>query len=176
MKALFTSLVMIFSLGTLMAQVDVPLNETNGHVEYTEVVAVDGLAADKLYKRVEHWFNTYYKNPGSVIETADPAKGISGKHFIMVYNTVNGKQNLYGKVRYFVDVFVRDGRYKYTINDVYLYQTPKIYVEEWLDESAANKDVNLGYLSQVDEFIQATIADLKKTLANPLPEEAADDW
>ena len=176
MKAILTSLVMIFSLSTLLAQVDVPLNESTGHVEYTEVVNVDGVAADKLYKRVEYWFNNYYKNPSSVIETADPAKGISGKHFIMVFNTVNGKKNLYGKVRYFIDVFVRDGRYKYTINDVYLYQVPKIYVEEWLDESAANKDVNLEYLRQVDEFIQTTIADLKATMAKPLPEEAADDW
>lgn len=176
MKAIITSLFMIISTAAIWAQVDVPINESTGHVEYTEVVSVDGVTADKLYKRVEHWFNSYYKNPASVIESNDPAKGISGKHFIMVYNTVNGKQNLYGKVRYFIDVFVRDGRYKFTINEVYLYQTPKIYVEEWLDESAANKDVNLGYLSQVDEFIQTTIADLKKTLGSPIPSEAADDW
>lgn len=176
MKAIFTSLILMIGTITLMAQVDVPINEGTGHVEYTEVVNVDGVAADKLYKRVEHWFNTYYKNPGSVIETNDPAKGISGKHFIMVYNTVNGKQNLYGKVRYFIDVFVRDGRFKYTINEIYLYQTPKIYVEEWLDESAANKDVNLEYVKQVDEFVQTTIADLKKTMSSPIPSEAADDW
>lgn len=176
MKAFITALFLCFSLSTVFAQVSVPINESTGHVEYTEVVNVDGVAADKLYKRVEHWFNNYYKNPSSVIETNDPAKGITGKHFIMVYNTVNGKQNLYGKVRYFIDVFVRDGRYKYTINDIYFYTVPKVYVEEWLDESAANKDVNLEYLRQVDEFIQTTITDLKKTMASPIPSEAGDDW
>ncbi len=176
MRYLLLSLMMFTSLQAAIAQGDLPINAATGHVEYTEVVNVDGVTADKLYNRAEYWFNNYYKNPGSVIQEANTDKNISGKHFVTIYNEVNGKKNQKGNVRYFIDVFVRDGRFKYTINDIYFYQIPKIYIEEWLDESAPNASVNLDYILQVKEELNALLADLKKTMASPIPTEAADDW
>lgn len=176
MRIFILSLCLMALTNFSFAQGELPLNESTGHAEYTEVVEVDGATTDKLYKRLEHWYNQYFKNPGSVIEEANAGKNIKGKHFIMIYNEVNGKKNLYGKVRYFIDVAVRDGRYKYTVNEIYLYQVPKIYIEEWLDESKANADVNRGYLTQVQTEITALIDDLKATMGKPIPSEAADDW
>lgn len=176
MKHLLLSFLTVVSTYPLFAQATLPLNESTGHAEYTEVVNVDGITADKLYQRLEHWYNTYFKNPTSVIQEANAGKNISGKHFVTIYNEVNGKKNQKGNVRYFIDVTVRDGRYKYTIDDIYFYQVPKLYIEEWLDTSVPNADVNLGYVSQVTAELTALIDNLKKTLGSPIPTEKADDW
>lgn len=169
------TLIITFAIST-SAQVSLPQNESTGRVEYIEVVNVDGATAAQLYKRLTHWFNTFYTNPGGVIEKREENAEISGKHFIKIHDVLDGKQYPKGNVRYFITVQVKDGRYRYVLDDIYYYQTPKLYIEEWFDETAVNKDIQYKYLEQVKIFMDDLLVSLKTTMGQPLPEEGGDDW
>lgn len=177
MMRIFSLLVVMSALSlSLSAQADMPRNESTGKVEFIEVVNVDGATAAQLYKRLAEWYKTFYTNPGSVIEKREENAEISGKHFIKIHDFMDGKQYPKGNVRYFISVQVKDGRYRYVIDDIYYYQTPKIYIEEWYDETAVNKDVQYNYLEQVKTFMDDMLKSLKDTMGKPLPEEGGDDW
>ncbi len=159
------------------AQAPVPIDEATGHVVYTEVVNVPGVSQAELFKRLEHWFNTFYKNPTSIIQTKDAATGkIDGKHTIYVYNEVNGKKNQHGQVKYTITVEAKDGKFRYRIDDIFFFQTPKLYVEKWLDEKAPNKTAQFGYLQQVHDYMTDLVNQLKTTMNKPAPVKAGDDW
>ncbi len=169
-------MVLLFAMATY-AQPPVPIEEGTGKVVYTEVVTVAAANQAELYKRVEHWFNTFYKNPASTIQSQDAATGsIVGKQTIYVYNEVNGKKNQYGQVKYTITVDVKEGKYRYKIDDIFFEKVPKLYVEKWLDPNAPNKTVQFGYLQQVHDYVTDLITKLKATTAKPAPAAAGDDW
>lgn len=169
--------VALFVVVFAFAQPPVPIEEGTGRVVYTEVVNVAGVNQAELFKRLDHWFNTYYKNPASIIQTKDAATGkIDGKHQFYVYNEVNGKKNQYGQVKYTITVDVKEGKFRYRIDDIFFFKQPKLYVEEWLDDKAVNKTVQFGYLQQVHDFITDLINQLKASMAKPAPASGGDDW
>ena len=172
------SLVALFFVGTMsiVAQVELPRNESTGKVEFVEVINVDGATAAQLYKRLAHWYNTFYTNPGGVIEKREENAEISGKHFIKIHDVLDGKQYPKGNVRYFITVQVKDGRYRYVLDDIYYYQTPKLYIEEWYDETAVNKEIQYNYLQQAKTFTDELVSSLKANMSQPLAEEGGDDW
>ncbi|MDX2001096.1 MAG: DUF4468 domain-containing protein [Chitinophagales bacterium] len=170
-------LALIACYGTVTAQAPVPIDKTTGHVVYTEVVNVNGASANDLYKRAYYWFNTFYTNPSSVIISYNESTGlVKGKHSIMVYDTLDGKPNKKGMVKYEIEIQAKEGRYKYTINEIYFFQTPKLYIEKWLDASAPNKNVQYGYLGQVHQYMTDLVANMQKTLSQPIPTEKKEDW
>jgi hypothetical protein len=155
----------------------IPIDKETGHVVYTEVVNVNGTSAEDLYKRMYYWFRTFYVNPSSVIEAdSRPSAYIKGKHAVIVYDTINGKANKHGLVKYTIEVAAKDGRYRYTINEIFYDVVPKLYVEKWLDDKAPNKLVNYNYLNQVDSFMGNLVTKLKATMAEPVPEKKKDDF
>lgn len=177
MKKLILPLIILFLAISANAQPPVPIEEGTGRVVYTEVVNVPGATQAELFKRVDHWFNTFYKNPASIIQTKDAAIGkMDGKHTIYVYNEVNGKKNQFGQVKYTITVEAKEGKYRFKIDEIYFYKVPKLYVEEWLDPKAVNKDVQYGYLQQVHDYMTDLTAKLKETLATPVPGSGGDDW
>lgn len=177
MKKLILPLLILFIAFVANAQPPVPIEEGTGRVVYTEVVNVSGASQAELFKRLEHWFNTFYKNPGSIIQTKDATGGkMDGKHSLYVYNEVNGKKNQYGQVKYTVTVEVKEGKYRYKVDEIYFFKAPKLYVEAWLDANAPNKDVQYGYLQQVHDFMTDLTTQLKTTLSKPVPGSAGDDW
>lgn len=154
-----------------------PVDETTKKVVYTEVVPVEGVSQADLYARLSSWFKTYFPNPTSVIKSQDAVNGkITGQHGLYVFKTLeDGKQFKVGQVRYSIDVQVKDGRYKYTINDIFKLESPKVYIEEWLDESNPDKVNRFSYATQVDEHIKEVIGMLKEAMAKK-PEVKKEDW
>lgn len=177
MKKLILPLLILCFAFMANAQPPVPIEEGTGRVVYTEVVNVPGASQAELFKRLDHWFNTFYKNPASIIQTKDATGGkIDGKHTIYVYNEVKGNKNQHGQVKYTVTVEVKEGKYRYKVDEIYFFKAPKLYVEAWLDASAPNKDVQFGYLLQVHEYMTDLTTQLKATLSKPVPGSAGDDW
>ena len=175
---LFVFAVLLAGIPHLFAQKPaIPLDETTKKAVYTEVVKVEGVSQADLYNRALAWFKSYFPNPTSVIKAQDPATGVlSGQHGIYYYKTLeDGKQFKAGQVRYSVEVLVKDGRYKYTIDDIFKLESPKVYLEEWLDESDPDKVNRFHYATQVDKNMQELIAKLK--LAMQTGKEAEkEDW
>lgn len=178
MKRIALSVLMLLFAMAAFAQPPVPIEEGSGHVVYTEVVNVAGANQAELFKRLEHWFNTYYKNPTSIIQTKDASTGkIDGKHQFYVYNEVNGKKNQFGQVKYTITVDVKEGKFRYKIDDIYFFKAPKLYVEAWLDPKAPNKDTQFGYLQQVHDYMTDLIKQLTATMNKPAPAgTGGSDW
>lgn len=159
---------------TLLAQV--PIDLTTGKARYEEVVTVAGANKDELFKRLDHWFNSYYKNPTSVIESKDATIGsIKGKYRIDLFTTVpNQPKAKKGLEYYTIEVNVKDGRYKYTVSDIFFYNTPKIYIETWVSDKASANEKD--WASQAHKGITETLENLKKTLSEPVGQKAEENW
>jgi hypothetical protein len=85
--------------------------------EYTEVVTVEGKTADQLYSSAREWFAETFKSAQDVLQMDDPVAGKligkgmgSGRH--------KGMVSVPFSYEYQVKVFVKDGRYKYTIENI----------------------------------------------------------
>lgn len=100
-----------------------PTNE-NGQVQFEEVIQVQGASADQLFLLARTWFVDYFKSAQDVIQFEDKSNGvIKGKGLSeIVYQS--GK--LFGTplintayLNYTITIQVRDGRYKYTIDNLF---------------------------------------------------------
>lgn len=173
LNALFVAFIVLFCLD-VMAQV--PVDQTTGKARYEEVVTVSGANQAELFKRLDHWFNTFYKNPASVIESKDEAGGkIKGKARIDLFTTVpNQPKAKKGLEYYSIEVAVKEGRYKYTVNDIFFYNTPKIYIETWMtDKATANEK---DWVNQTHTAITEVLNNLKKTMSEPLGTTEEENW
>lgn len=155
----------------------IPLDETTKKAVYSEVVKVEGVSQADLFNRALAWFKSYFPNPTSVLKVQDPATGVvSGQHGIYFYkNLEEEKQFKMGQVRYTVEVQVKDGRYKYTVDDIFKLESPKVYLEEWLNESDPDKINRFNYAAQVDKNLQELIAKLKIAMQTG-KEAEKEDW
>ena len=163
---------------------DLEINKSTGRVIYDDVIEIAGASKDELYRNVEAWFNTYFKNPTSVIQGKDAESGkITGKHAINIYRSVKEKGEMIkknaGMIKYSIKVLVKPERYKYVITDIFKVTSPKLYIAKWLDENDPAKALNYDYLEQIDEHMQRLIANLtdyiEEEVARP-DEEAEEDW
>ncbi|MDZ4845981.1 MAG: DUF4468 domain-containing protein [Chitinophagales bacterium] len=170
--------VLLTGISVLFAQKPaIPLDETTKKAVYTEVVQAEGITQADLYNRALAWFKSYFPNPASVIKVQDPTTGVvSGQHGIYFYKTLeDGKEFKVGQVRYTVEVLVKEGRYKFTIDDIFKLESPKVYLEEWLDESDPDKVNRFNYASQMDKNMQELIAKLKIAMKTGKQAEK-EDW
>ena len=160
-----------------------PISERTKKVTYEEVVTVSGADMKELYARSHNWFNTFYKSPSTVIKEASEANGtIVGKHSINIYKYIQEKKkdppkkHQAGLVKYSITIMVKEGRYKYTITEIFKHQSPKLPIEKWMDENDAHKADNYAYLAQIDEFMKKLTEDLKAAMSKPSGDAAGDDW
>src|SRR5690606_38555916 len=139
------------------------------------VVEVSGVSKTELFNRLEYWFNNYYKNASTVIELKDENAGtIRGKHRVDLFTTMpTGQKVKKGLEYYSINVMVRDGRFKYTIDDIFFHNVPKIPLENWLGEKASANEKE--WVAQTHKFISELIEDLKKTLKQPIPQSKEDN-
>lgn len=159
------------------AQVNLPIDEKTGKTVYTEVVQVEGADQVELYGRALNWFKTYFPNPASVIKEQDALSGkIAGQHGMYIFKKLDdGTDFKAGQVKYTVEVQVKDGRYKYQVDDIFKLASPKVYIEEWLKDSP-DKEAQTGYLKQVDTQVTGMIAKLKEAMAKPVEKAEGEDW
>lgn len=187
-KVLIIAISIIIGLATLVSAQkkgeiiyetpEIPVDETTQKITYTKVVDATG-SKDILFKRALTWFNRYYKNPTNVIREKDEAAGkILGKARIKVLNPPDKKgiQTMKGIVVYTLSCELKDGRFKYTVNDINLKTTSYYACEQWLDtESQTYSHVYNFFLQQVNDEINKTLAALEKHVTAS-DEKKLEDW
>lgn len=112
-KLLLIVLASIFC-GSILAQTNEPTPIT-----YSAVVQVDGVDADELFARGRQWFAQSYNNSKVVLQMAENNRLVgkallSFKYDAKVYSVFDCQ------VDYHILIECRDGRYKYTIDNLYL--------------------------------------------------------
>lgn len=154
---IFILLLSFLCFNELKAQEDI-LPIIDNHVTYTAVVKVDSVTLKDLYSRAKKWIQHTYKTPKDVIQIDDAESGeISGAGSFKI--------NYYSRSPYIlhhVNIMVKDGRYKYTIDHIsYSDNKGENFKLELFPNSWAGK--NKLYKS-VDEHIKEMIASLQKAM------------
>lgn len=146
-------------------------------VMYTGVEEVGGTSAE-LYKKTLAWFNSYYKNPTSVIKSKDEeAFTITGKHRFNTYMTdaKTGAQSRGPMCFYTIKVMCKDGRYKYDIIDLTEKGATAVPVEKMvMDQRVSYQPARGEHLVQMHEHCLAVAYALKKHMAAGAAEKEAD--
>lgn len=168
-------------MGQVLAQdqessMDFPIDDETGKVTYEEVVKVKDVSKDNLYKRADAWFQSYFTNPGGVIEKKEDGKGIWGQDRFFLWDKEDGQKRRAGLVKYDIDVQVKDGRYKYKITEIFKQQSPRLFINQWMTDEGKYKEEYKDYLKQIHEKMDELISDLKDTMDQSLADDDDDDW
>jgi len=115
LSVLFTSVSIFASAQNL------PVDPETKKITYTEVVETPGIKQNDLYSRAQTWFAKTYGSSKSVLEIQDKENGkLMGKGITEVSFKNPPMGTRYGGiVRYTISVLVKDGKYKYSISDLF---------------------------------------------------------
>lgn len=79
-----------------------PIDKETGAIIYSEVITVDSVSKDELYKRAKSCFVTLFKNSSDVIKNENSSDGtITGKGVIKAYARALGTDYDGGYVNFF---------------------------------------------------------------------------
>lgn len=154
----------------------VPIDPDTKLITYKEVVQVEGTKTD-LFNRAIEWINKTYKNPADVTRVRNPETGlIELIHRIELNYDEKGVNRSAGIVDYQMRIELKEGRYRYTINNFNLKQVSRLPIEKWLDKKDPGyKPAYEDYLKQVDSQVKVLVDSLKKGMEPPAPVKK-DEW
>ncbi len=181
MKKFIFFLAILFSCVQISAQVSrdliIPVDDETKKIKFQGVVDEQG---DKyeLFKRSIYWLNDTYKDPVRVTSVRDKETGkIVGRHrFRIYYWDRDSIKHIGGMINYTFTVEMRDGRYRYTIDEIILKSATNIPAEKWLDKDDPAYDPRWdSYLQQIADFVNNWSRTLEEKM-KPEPEKVEDDW
>jgi len=155
----------------------IPVDESTGLITYQDVVQTTG-NKQELFNRAIGWVNLYYVNPTESTKVRSPESGvIEIIHRFKITNEVEGgAQADAGTILYSLKIELRDGRFRYSMDNFILRQASRFPVERWLDRNDPAYNQNWdNFLSQVDAFAVSLVESLKAAMQ---PEEKLkeDEW
>lgn len=193
MKHIFIlSFFLSMSFGVALAQKestpDLPIDKETGKITFTEVVELDEkLTQDEVYSKAREWFAKAYNSSNNAIQMDDRENGkIVGKALMEVYHKSLGTMHPSGQISYTISIYMKDGRYKYEITDLYHTSNGSSSgISGGPCEGMINtKEKTMGmshqkfynqYLNQMNTNIQDLTKDLTEFMALNVTSEN-DDW
>lgn len=175
----FIFLFFLVRLSCAQAQ-DMPVDPTTNLITYSEVIEAGGISKADLYVRAGTWFTRTFKSSKSVLELQDKEAGkLIGKGGLPVFiktplvGTVDA-----GTVMATITVLCKDGKYKYTIDNLRHERPYGKYSDQWVDAGSLEQEKpKVGMMGRpskkewndikasVDKEIKTMIIDLKKSMA-----------
>ena len=173
----FTSFAQKTPLDTPFA---VPIDTVSKLITYDGVVEVKNTSAGELYKRMNAWFNSYYKNPTEVIRENDSVKmSMTGKPRFRITNL---KPNDAGKTdggvaQYTITVTAKEGRFRYELTEFNWKQSSYYPCENWMNtKSPQYSPLYNEYLQQLDKTALEAVNSLKNTMMVEKAVKDKDNW
>lgn len=154
-----------------------PIDEETKLVTYTDVIQVPGVVTDSLYNVAMAWMKTFYASPSQAIKSQSKEEGIIEiKHQFQLTRKDKGQVVKAGQINYYLTLQFRDGRFKYTVTKINLQGASYYGIENWInDEKFAKDETTVGYLVQIDEFMQKLVGSLE-TEVRPAAPKKEEDW
>ncbi len=157
---------------------DIPVDEITGQIIYQEVVPEEGTKRE-LFNRASEWLHQFFANPVYVTKVRDASSGvIKGKHqFELEYTDDDGNIRKGAMIIYDFRIECRDGRYRYTIDNLLRKQASRYPLERWLDKTDPYYNSQWeAYLEQVDHYIRNDFAASLKEAMEPEPVIEEEEW
>lgn len=163
---------MLFVALSSFAQDDVIPKNADGKYEFTEVVNVDSVSADKLYSNAKIFIVHAFKSGKDVTQLNDDnTKTVIGKAnmHLIVSGLIGSAIDKW--VNYTVTIQCKDGRYKYSFSDFVLemigtqYRGSGSLDDEKIIKGMLTKKQYGQMITKVSITIKTLIIDLKTTMA-----------
>lgn len=182
----FTALLLfsLFTTATLFAQKtkeiafpNLPMDDKNEFITYTQVIELKNTTAEQLYERGKKWFFSYFKNPVEKIRLDDPEKKeIEGFiRFKLMHTDKKGVESAVATIQYSLFLYFKDGRYKYTITKINEQATSYQGIEKWMKKDDPEAEKHAQWLAYIDKQIKADISALVKGMEDTGAKKS-DDW
>ena len=174
--------IFLFSIlisGKISAQITdwpVPYNKEDEMIIYEEVVQMPGITKDDLFDRAMKWLDGYMVNVSAKIYEKDKSAGsIKLNYYSQLYKTVKKDRLKDVLVKFKIELYFKEGRYKYKILDFHTARgSIKTPLEKWMSPNE-DQELSMSRFTQLNENIEKLIFDLKKGI-NDSGDEEEDDW
>lgn len=108
---------------TIFGQEKFEFTKEKGLSEFV-VTQIPGKSANEIYTKVNEWLQKTYKNPdyvlkGSVVNDYVRFEGVSNE--VMAQNPENKTFYMGFKIKYEIEIYVKDDRYKFAVINLYRY-------------------------------------------------------
>lgn len=157
---------------------NMPIDETTGLIIYQEVVDQQGNQKE-LFNRAGEWLHQFFVNPVHVTKTRDAASGlIKGQHnYRLTYVDKDGNKLDGGMIIYSFKIECKEGRYRWTVEELFLKRTSRYPLEKWLDKSDSFYNPQWEvYLAQFDTFVREEFAASLIEAMKPKVEKVEEEW
>jgi len=180
-------MVLIFGFSAIA---QLPKNEKNGKVEYTDVVQLEGMSKDEIYKKAKMWMVSTLKSGDNMVEldgsTSDQMVGTGN-----IKPVIDDKKN---KTRYLIQdanlnfkfiVYCKEGRLKYVVTNLALslntgpncvYGVIRTSLDNIEDFPVYGKKWQLVYRDFVTQFVNENINALINDFKSNLQLKEEDEW
>lgn len=159
------------------AQVVLPRDEA-GKYTYLDVVKMDSIPADTLFKRINDWVKFTYPKSNTSVDSI--TRKIATRGRFLVYTNPGVLKEIHGAIRYDVALELKENRYRYTFTNFVFeyYKQDRFYKYNPTGKTKPLEDEKFpGWQSAWEKHKNATdahvknkIEDLKKAVENKKPE------
>jgi hypothetical protein len=142
-----------------------------------EVVQQDGVNKAELYKRANDWITEYFTSGQKKIYERDPDQNfIKLKHRIQLFKTVKKERVSDGLVEFHLEIYLKDGKFKYTFNNFRSVADANSQpIEKWMDPNYNSKEASVARYTNLNALMQEIIDNLKKYMQTG-KKEANTNW
>jgi hypothetical protein len=129
-----------------------------------DVVNIDGVNKAELYKRANDWITEYFTSGQKKIYERDPDQNfIKLKHRIQLYKTVKKERVSDGLVEFHLEIYLKDGKFKYTFNNFRTVADANSQpIEKWMDSNYSKEDLAKAKYANLNSMMQEIIDNMKK--------------
>ena len=125
----------------------IPLNVfSQEQLKFSQIVDVSGVDKNELFMRGREWFNEHFKSSKADLQIVDKVSGeLAGKGVMDVAYSFKylGERNCTAEVSYQMNVWVKEGKYKYEMTNFIILGT--------------NGNINFGLITTSDVTTKAYI-------------------
>ncbi len=153
---------------------------------YTEVITVDSsLKQNDLFGSARAWFNKYFVSSKEVLQIQDKESGeLSGKGIIKYSSRIFlGSASTAGTIRFTINVFVKDGKYKYEFTDFIHTASPssfglitKEYDPNFKCANTSGKGWQVKVYNDIKDQIDENVKPLISSLKEAMTKKVNSDW
>jgi len=191
MKNIITAIILLFSLSITAQEKpyekELPVNDS-GLIDFTEVVKVDGASSFELYSRAREWFVTTFNSAEAVLQMDDKESGkLIGKAFSDIV-TPAGFTPITDKLHYTLSIYLKDGRYKYSITSLQIQQYPStsspspeknpieyLVITNRFKKNGKIRPYSAAVRSAMIRSVEGLILEIKSAMESK-PGDSDDDW
>lgn len=143
------------------AQVKDIVKKIDGVITISEVVAAENMTANEIYSNVLLWANSVYNSPKTVIQNQDKELGL-----VTIKARKMESESLGLGFEYHLSIQAKDGRYKYTINNITRRITPNSISDGIVDDAPLEHMVIENGIDDWQSFTLNIFIELISTLKN----------